>query len=142
MIPPDCWHDPYMTADELEREIASGVTFWGYAADGVLAGVMGLQRVRDVDLIRHAYVLPAKRQRGLGGQLLAHLRRLSTQRMLVGTWAAAHWAITFYQGHGFVLVSPAQKAVLLKTYWDIPERQIETSVVLANPALDQQAAAP
>jgi GNAT superfamily N-acetyltransferase len=136
VIPPDCWHDPYMTADELEREVASGVTFWGHAADGMLAGVMGLQRVRDVDLIRHAYVLPAKQQRGLGGELIAHLRRLSTQRMLVGTWAAAHWAITFYQRHGFVLASAAQKAVLLKTYWDIPERQIETSVVLANPALD------
>jgi GNAT superfamily N-acetyltransferase len=125
-----------MTADELEREIASGVTFWGHAADGVLAGVMGLQRVRDADLIRHAYVLPAKQQRGLGRELLTHLRRLSTQRMLVGTWAAAHWAITFYQRHGFVLVSPAQKTMLLKAYWDISERQIETSVVLTNPALD------
>jgi GNAT superfamily N-acetyltransferase len=139
VIPPDRWHDPYMTQEELEREIASGVTFWGHEADGTLAGVMGLQRVRDADLIRHAYVLPGKQQRGIGGALIAHLRRLSTQRMLVGTWIAAQWAIRFYQKHGFTLVSPAQKTMLLKTYWDIPDRQIETSVVLANPALDQPA---
>jgi GNAT superfamily N-acetyltransferase len=139
VIPPDRWHDPYMTRDELECEIASGVKFWGHEADGALAGVMGLQRVRDVNLVRHAYVLPGKQQRGIGGALIAQLRRLSTQRMLVGTWAAAQWAIRFYQKHGFALVSPAQKAMLLKTYWDIPDRQIETSVVLANPALDQPA---
>jgi len=137
VIPPDCWHDPYMTADELEREIASGVTFWGHAGDGVLAGVMGLQRVRDVDLIRHAYVLPGKQKRGIGGELIAHLRGLSARRMLFGTLAAAHWAISFYQRHGFALVSPAQKTVLLKAYWDIPDRQIETSVVLANPVLEE-----
>src|SRR5260370_6147418 len=140
VMPADCWHDPYMTQDELEREIASGVTFWGHAADGTLAGVMGLQRMRDVDLIRHAYVLPGKQQRGIGGELVAHLRRLSTQRMLVGTWATAQWAIRFYQRHGFALVSPAQKAVLLKSYWEIPERQIDTSVRLANPSLDQEEA--
>jgi GNAT superfamily N-acetyltransferase len=140
VIPADCWHDPYMPQDELEREIASGVTFWGHAADGMLAGVMGLQQMRDADLIRHAYVLPGKQQRGIGGELVAHLQRLSTQRMLVGTWAAAQWAIRFYQRHGFALVSPEQKAKLLKSYWDIPERQIETSVVLANPALDQEEA--
>jgi GNAT superfamily N-acetyltransferase len=140
VIPADCWHDPYMPQDELEREIASGVTFWGHDADGMLAGVMGLQRMRDVDLIRHAYVLPGKQQRGIGGELVAHLQRLSTQRILVGTWAAAQWAIRSYQRHGFALVSPQQKAVLLKSYWDIPERQVETSVVLANPALDQEEA--
>ena len=137
VIPADRWHDPYMAQDELEREIASGVTFWGHDEEGALIGVMGLQRVRDVDLIRHAYVLPGKQKRGIGGELIAHLRGLSARRMLVGTWAAAHWAISFYQRHGFALVSPAQKTVLLKAYWDIPDRQIETSVVLANPVLEE-----
>jgi GNAT superfamily N-acetyltransferase len=138
VIPADRWHDPYMAQDELEREIASGVTFWGHDEEGALIGVMGLQRVRDVDLIRHAYVLPGKQQRGIGGELIAHLRRRSTQRMLVGTWAAAQWAIRFYQRHGFALVSPTRKTMLLKSYWSIPDRQIETSVVLANPAFDEQ----
>ena len=140
VIPADRWHDPYMTQEQLERELASGVMFWGHEEDGALAGVMGLQRVRDVDLIRHAYVLPGKQRRGIGGELITQLRRLSAQRMLVGTWAAAQWAISFYQRHGFALVSPARKTVLLKTYWDIPDRQIETSVVLANPALGEQEA--
>ncbi len=97
---------------------------------------MGLQTVRDVDLIRHAYVLPAYQRHGIGGALLRHLQRQSTRRMLVGTWAAATWAIDFYRRHGFVLVTPATKAKLLKTYWSIPDRQIETSVVLASPPLD------
>jgi GNAT superfamily N-acetyltransferase len=138
VIPADRWHDPYMPADELDDQIAAGVTFWGQEADGVpddvLVGVMGLQSVRDVDLIRHAYVLPGSQGRGVGGALLQHMRRASTRPMLVGTWAAATWAIRFYQRHGFVLVSPERKSVLLKTYWNIPDRQIETSVVLANPA--------
>ena len=94
---------------------------------------MGIQSVRDVDLIRHAYVLQATQRRGVGGALLSHLRRLSTRRMLVGTWDAADWAIRFYRRHGFELVSPARKSVLLKTYWTISDRQIETSAVLANP---------
>jgi GNAT superfamily N-acetyltransferase len=137
VIPADRWHEPYMPRDELDSEIAAGVTFWGVESDGVLVGVMGFQPVRGVDLIRHAYVLPASQRRGLGGELLRHLRRLSTRRMLVGTWDAAEWAIRFYKHHGFDLVSPKQKTLLLKSYWSIPERQIETSVVLANPPYDE-----
>jgi GNAT superfamily N-acetyltransferase len=133
VIPADCWHEPYMPGDELDRECAAGVVFWGHEDRGRLTGVMGLQQVRDVRLIRHAYVAPAKQRDGIGGKLLTHLRQLSTTPMLVGTWAAASWAIRFYQRHGFALVSPARKATLLKSYWIIPERQIETSVVLANP---------
>jgi GNAT superfamily N-acetyltransferase len=135
VIPDDCWHEPYMPASELRAEIAAGIAFWGYAADGALVAVMGLQRVRDVDLIRHAYVLPGSQRHGIGAALLAHLRGLSTRRMLVGTWAAADWAIRFYHRHGFELVAPEHKATLLKTYWTVPDRQIETSVVLANPPL-------
>ncbi len=136
VIPPDRWHEPYMPRDELDNEIAADVVLWGYEEDGKLVAVMGLQSVRDVDLIRHAYVLPGSQRRGIGGVLLSHLRRLSARPMLVGTWAAADWAIRFYRGHGFEPVSPARKIVLLKTYWRIPDRQIETSVVLANPPLD------
>jgi GNAT superfamily N-acetyltransferase len=132
-IPADRWHEPYMAESELEREIAAGVAFWGYEDEGALIGVMGIQPVGDVDLIRHAYVLPGDQGRGVGRQLLAHLRALSTRRMLVGTWAAAEWAIRFYRRNGFEQVSPQRKSELLQTYWTIPERQIETSVVLANP---------
>ena len=134
-IPSDCWHEPYMSAEELETEITAGVTFWGYEADGDLIGVMGIQHVRDVDLIRHAYVLPGNQGRGIGSSLLAHLQALATRPVLVGTWTDAEWAIRFYQRHGFELVSPEQKNALLKEYWTISERQIETSVVLANPPL-------
>jgi GNAT superfamily N-acetyltransferase len=133
VIPADCWHEPYMSGDELDRERAAGVVFWGYQDHGRLAGVMGLQAVRDVNLIRHAYVAPAKQRDGIGGKLLAHLQRMSTKPTLVGTWAAATWAIRFYERHGFALVSPARKTALLTLYWTIPERQIETSVVLTNP---------
>ena len=126
-----------MPLSELEGEIATGVRFWGYEADGALVGVMGIQPVRDVDLIRHAYVPPGSQRRGAGGALLEHFARSSTRRMLVGTWAAADWAIRFYRRHGFELVSPESKAALLKTFWTIPERQIETSVVLAYPPLDE-----
>jgi GNAT superfamily N-acetyltransferase len=135
VIPPDRWHEPYMPRDELVTEIAAGVAFWGYEADGRLVGVMGVQPVRDVDLIRHAYVLPEAQRGGVGGALLSHLRGQSERRMLIGTWAAAGWAIRFYLKHGFALVPAEQKARLLKAYWTIPERQIETSVVLANPAI-------
>jgi GNAT superfamily N-acetyltransferase len=137
VIPPDRWQEPYMPADELDHEIAAGVTFWGYEADGRLIGVMGVQPVRDVDLIRHAYVLPENQGHGIGGALLEHLRGLSKRPMLIGTWAAAEWAIRFYRRHGFELASPEQKASLLKKYWTIPDRQVETSVVLANPPLDR-----
>ena len=137
VIPDDCWHEPYMDLRELDSEIAGGVAFWGYETDGALIAVMGIQPVADVDLIRHAYVLPGSQRHGVGGALLLHLRRLTTRRMLVGTWAAADWAIRFYRRNGFELVSPERKTALLKTYWTIPDRQIETSVVLANPPLDE-----
>ena len=139
VIPADRWHDPYMSKSELDREIEKGVVFWGYEADAELVGVMGIQPVRDVDLIRHAYVRPGLQQRGIGGELLAHLRDASTRPMLVGTWADATWAIRFYQRHGFELVARSAVPSLLKTYWSIPDRQIETSVVLANPPLGDRA---
>jgi GNAT superfamily N-acetyltransferase len=137
VIPADRWREPYMPLRELDGEIAAGVVFWGYEADGALLGIMGIQPVRDVDLIRHAYVSPGSQRRGVGAALLEHLSRSTTRRMLVGTWAAAEWAIRFYRRHGFELVSPECKTALLKTYWSIPDRQIETSVVLANPPLDE-----
>jgi GNAT superfamily N-acetyltransferase len=130
VIPADCWHEPYMPLAELKAEIAAGVRFWGYVEDGKLVGVMGLQQVRDATLIRHAYVKTEMRNRGIGGKLLARLLRQSNGRILVGTWKAAGWAIRFYQKHGFQLVGEAEKDLLLKTYWSIPERQIETSVVM------------
>ena len=131
-IPPDCWHEPYMSRDELEREIAAGVEFWGFD-DGNLLGVMGIQPVKDVTLIRHAYVLPSQQGRGIGGRLLEHLRAMTTRPILIGTWKDATWAIRFYEGHGFELVPEAQKAGLLKKYWSISPRQVETSVVLRGP---------
>lgn len=137
VIPDDCWHEPYMDLHELDSEIAGGVAFWGYETDGALIAVMGIQPVADVDLIRHAYVLPGSQRHGVGGALLLHLRRLTARRMLVGTWAAADWAIRFYRRNGFELVLHERKTALLKTYWTIPDRQIETSVVLANPPLDE-----
>jgi GNAT superfamily N-acetyltransferase len=135
VIPADRWHEPYMPAAELDHEIEAGVEFWVYEADGAVVGAMGIQQVRDVDLIRHAYVSPGSQRLGVGGALLGHLRALSARRMLVGTWAAAEWAIRFYERHGFQLVAPERTAPLLKTYWTVPYRQIETSVVLANPPL-------
>src|SRR4051794_19882875 len=115
IIPADRWREPYMPSHELDSEIAGGVAFWGYEADGALLGIMGIQPVRDVDLIRHAYVAPASQSRGVGGALLEHLARSATRRMLVGTWAAADWAIRFYRRHGFEPVSPERKAALLQT---------------------------
>jgi GNAT superfamily N-acetyltransferase len=132
VIPADRWHEPYMPAGELDGEIAAGVEFWGYEAeDGELVGVMGIQRLEDVDLIRHAYVVPGGQRRGVGGALLEHLTRATSRPMLVGTWAAAEWAIRFYRRHGFEVLSPQRSAELLRAHWSIPERQIETSVVLA-----------
>ncbi len=133
VIPDDCWHEPYMSAAELDAEIAAGVAFWG-AADsaGALVGVMGIQPVLDVELIRHAYVDPARQGEGVGGALLQHLLDSARPgRLLVGTWAAATWAIAFYERHGFRLVTPAEKDELLARYWDISPRQVETSVVLS-----------
>jgi GNAT superfamily N-acetyltransferase len=135
VIPADRWHEPYMSLQELNAEIAAGVIFWGYERDGALVGVMGIQPVRDVDLIRHAYVLSNNQRHGVGAELIKHLRHASTRRMLVGTWAAAAWAISFYRRHGFEPVVSERKAEVLRTYWTISDRQIETSVVLANPPL-------
>lgn len=134
VIPADRWHEPYMPLGELEEEIAAGVAFWGYESGGELLGVMGIQPVGDVDLIRHAYVAPATQGRGIGGALLDRLTATRTRPVLVGTWAAATWAVRFYRRHGFELVGRDRTAALLRRYWTIPERQIETSVVLARPA--------
>ena len=132
-IPADCWHEPYMSAAALDAEIRAGVEFWGCEEQGVLVGVMGTQAMSEVDLIRHAYVDPGWQRRGVGAALIGHLRALSARRMLVGTWAAAGWAIRFYEGQGFRLLEPPLTRALLERYWSIGERQIETSVVLANP---------
>ena len=130
VIPSDRWHEPYMPLAELKEEIAAGVKFWGYDDASRLVGVMGIQPVKDVTLIRHAYVRMEMRSRGIGGKLLAHLLGQADGKILVGTWKAADWAVKFYQKHGFQLVSEEEKDRLLKIYWNIPERQIETSVVL------------
>jgi len=130
VIPADRWHEPYMPLAELEDEIAAGVRFWGYVENGRLVGVMGLQPVKDVTLIRHAYVKTTLRNHGIGGKLLNHLLGQIEGRILVGTWEAAGWAIRFYKKHGFQLVSEEEKNQLLAAYWQISRRQIETSVVL------------
>ena len=140
VIPADCFHEPYMSAAGLQSELAAGVEFVGCEVDGVLAGVMGIQPVRNVHLIRHAYVLPAYQGRGAGGALLAHLRARTAGPILIGTWAAATWAIAFYERHGFSLVPEAACTLLLRTYWTISPRQVETSVVLAQPALTGEGA--
>jgi N-acetylglutamate synthase-like GNAT family acetyltransferase len=132
VIPADCWHEPYMPPAELKEQVDAGVVFWGMEQDGQLAGVMGTQAVQNVILIRHAYVRTAFRNRGIGGQLLKHLHVLAPGPVLIGTWAAAIWAIAFYEKHGFRRVIPSEKDRLLKKYWSIPNRQIETSVVLAD----------
>ena len=132
VIPDDRWREPYMSAEALDSEIAAGVEFWGVEDDdGALAGVMGIQAVRDVDLIRHAYVRPGLQGGGIGRLLLDALTSNAERPLLVGTWAAADWAIRFYERNGFELVTPEEKERLLRVYWDIPERQVETSVVLA-----------
>jgi GNAT superfamily N-acetyltransferase len=131
-IPSDRWHDPYMSEHELRHEIAADLAFWGFERSGELLGVMGVQPVRDVDLIRHAYVLPAQQRLGVGAALLQHILQRGARPMLVGTWATAHWAIDFYRRHGFELVPGELKTDLLRTYWTIPERQVETSVVLVH----------
>ncbi len=132
VIPPDRWKEPYMGADELRHEIGAGVSFSGAERGEALVGVMGIQPVSDVILIRHAYVRTAFQSQGLGSELLRHLTDRTDRPVLIGTWAAARWAIRFYEGHGFKVVEPDDKDRLLKTYWTIPERQIETSVVLAD----------
>ncbi len=132
LIPADRWTEPYMSRDKLQHEINDGVVFWGYDDSGTLAGVMGIQEVQDVTLIRHAYVRTSSQKRGIGGRLLAHLLGLSNRPVLIGTWATAVWAIHFYEANGFEMVSLQEKDRLLRKYWKIPERQIETSVVLAD----------
>jgi len=130
-IPADRWKEPYMPPEELKEEIQSGVQFFGYTKDSALIAVMGIQLVNDVTLIRHAYTLTGHQRKGLGEQLLNYLLRLAkTKRILVGTWEAAPWATKFYQKHGFELLSREETNKLLKKYWSIPERQVETSVVL------------
>ena len=131
VIPDDRWHEPYMPEDELREEIDSGIRFYGWLEDGVPVGVMGIQTVRDATLIRHAYVLTRHQRKGIGSKLLRHLIYLAeTRKMLVGTWKDAIWAIDFYEKHGFRLTPPEEKDRLLREYWDVPERQIETSIVL------------
>jgi GNAT superfamily N-acetyltransferase len=132
VIPADCWHEPYMPAAEVREAIDSGVVFWGFEQEGQLVGVKGIQPVQDVTLIRHAYVRTSHRRHGIGGQLLQFLLTRTDRPVLIGTWAAADWAIRFYQKHGFQLVTLAEKDRLLRKYWRIPDRQIETSVVLAD----------
>jgi N-acetylglutamate synthase-like GNAT family acetyltransferase len=133
IIPADRWTEPYMSEAKLQHEVDAGVAFWGYEQAGTLVGVMGLQQVQDVTLIRHAYVRTSSQKRGVGAHLLSHLRELADGPVLIGTWADAVWAIRFYERHDFQLVDPDEKNRLLKKYWTIPERQIETSVVLADP---------
>jgi GNAT superfamily N-acetyltransferase len=132
VIPADCWREPYMPLDELEREIGAGIAFWGCESNGELAGVMGIQDRGEVTLIRHAYVRTARRRQGIGALLLKHLEAMSAKPILIGTWSAASWAIGFYQKNGYRLLPRPEIERLLRKYWSISGRQVETSVVLAN----------
>jgi N-acetylglutamate synthase-like GNAT family acetyltransferase len=132
LIPADRWTEPYMSLEKLRHQIDEGVMFWGWDEGGALCAVMGIQPVQDVSLIRHAYVRTANQKQGMGGRLLAHLCGLTHTPVLVGTWADAVWAIRFYERHGFRVVDAEEKDNLLRKYWNVPERQIETSVVLAD----------
>lgn len=129
-VPADCLHDPYMPREELLAEIAAGVRFSGWEEHGRLLGVMGIQDVLDVSLIRHAYVRSDAQGKGVGSALLNHLIAETTRPLLVGTWAAATWAIRLYERHGFRLVGGEEKNHLLGKYWKISDRQRDTSVVL------------
>lgn len=134
-IPDDCWHEPYMSADELARDMENGVTFFGDEdGNGQLVGIMGMQQVKDVTLVRHAYVRPDHQGTGIGGRLLRHVETLTSRRILIGTWAAADWAIGFYRRHGYRILSAQEASLSLQTYWTISQRQIETSVVLERAA--------
>ncbi len=132
VIPADRWHEPYMPMAELESEIAKGVRFYRYGAGNHIVGVMGIQDVKDLTLIRHAYVQTRFRGQGIGRALLTYLRQLTSRPLLIGTWKAATWAVRFYQKNGFVLLGEEEKNRLLKVYWTVPNRQIEESVVLAD----------
>ena len=132
IIPEDRWHEPYMSETEIQGQIDDGVTFWCYVENDIIIGVMAFQDKGDVTLIRHAYVRTTARNKGIGGKLLLHLSKLTTNPILIGTWADATWAIEFYKKYGFRLVSFEEKKKLLRKYWSIPLRQIETSVVLSS----------
>jgi N-acetylglutamate synthase-like GNAT family acetyltransferase len=132
VIPADRWQEPYMPKEELAKEIDAGVVFWCWEVGGDILGVMGIQDVKDVTLIRHAYTLPACQRSGIGSKLLQYLAGLTKRPLLMGTWKNANWAIRFYEKHGFALVTEEEKDILLKKYWHIPARQVETSVVLSN----------
>lgn len=132
VIPADVWKEPYMSKDELRHEIEEDILFWGYEEGGRIVGVMGIQHIQDVTLIRHAYICTSKRRQGIGGKLLSYLREQTTRPVLIGTWGDAIWALRFYEKHGFRLVTQEEKDRLLGKYWSISERQIETSVVLAD----------
>jgi N-acetylglutamate synthase-like GNAT family acetyltransferase len=132
VIPADRWREPYMPAEELEQEIADGVVFWVAEEDGRLLGIMGIQDKGEVALVRHAYVAPSVQRKGVGTSLLRHVQGLAGKPVLIGTWADASWAIEFYRRNGFTLVPKRDKDSLLRRYWSIPARQIETSVVLAD----------
>ena len=135
VIPADRWHEPYMSADELRSEIDEGVVFWVAEQEGNLAGVMGIQDKGDVALVRHAYVAPTTQRSGVGTTLLRHVESLVDKPILIGTWAAASWAVEFYRRNGYAVVTSSEKDRLLRTYWSIPARQIETSLVLAKKAI-------
>ena len=132
VIPDDRWHEPYMPEEEVRQQIEDGVVFWGIQKDSELVGVMGIQDKGEVVLIRHAYVRTESRNQGIGKTLLRYLESLTEKPILIGTWKAASWAISFYEKNGYVRLSEAETDRLLRRYWSIPERQIETSVVLAN----------
>lgn len=132
VIPADRWHEPYMPRDQLESEIAQGVVFWVAEEDGRMLGAMGIQDRGDVALVRHAYVAPGTQRKGVGTTLLRHVESLTPRPILIGTWATAGWAIDFYRRNGYTVVPDREKDQLLRRYWSIPERQIETSVVLAD----------
>lgn len=132
VIPADRWHEPYMPLEELKKEASAGITLWVAEQDWRLLGVIGIQDKGDVALVRHAYVSTARRRKGVGTKLLRHVEGLTDKPILIGTWATASWAIDFYRRNGFTVVSDSDKDRLLRTYWSIPARQVETSVVLAD----------
>jgi GNAT superfamily N-acetyltransferase len=137
IIPADRWHEPYMALDELQREIDAGIVFWGCELGGQLVGVMGIQDRGEVDLIRHAYVQSDQRRKGIGEKLLKHLESTTTKPILIGTWDAAGWAVRFYEKNGYRMLSRPETERVLRKYWNVPERQIETSVVLAHARWDR-----
>jgi N-acetylglutamate synthase-like GNAT family acetyltransferase len=143
VIPADRWREPYMSLDELEKEIADGIIFWVAEKDGHLLAVMGIQDKGEVALVRHAYVTPTVQRKGMGTSLLRHVQGLTGKPVLIGTWADASWAIEFYRRNGFTVVPKTYKDSLLRRYWSIPARQVETSVVLADRVwIDAQQCAP